>query len=383
MKTKLNESTEDLAEFKGSSGTSKTADPVVSGNAHRGADANSSGETYADVTHSQVLAAMMTHLAGMGKDEMINIYHGLVPPDKTPARGADQTSGETGQVRTSPTAVSGTGDQPDVEPTKNTKSSNKGEFALVSLSPTAVKPVAKEDIDIIFGGDELSEEVREKATIVFEAAVAARLVLESARLEEEFESKLELAVEEIRAEVVESVDKYLSKTAELWVEDNQLAIDHGLKVEMAEELILSMKSIFENNYIEIPADKIDVVAEMTDRVSSLESQLQERDERLLALESKVLEADVEAVFESMTEGLAATEIEKLGILSEGVFYADADEYKKKISIIKETYFPSTAKTPNTSEMLSEELITEGDDKPEVHGVMGAYVSALSKTSKSK
>lgn len=375
---------DELQEFNSSSGVASTADPYDAGDTSRSAD-KSAGETgYSFSTKSEVLSAIMSQIGNLNKDQLGNLYKGLSGPEGQAGRSADKSGGEGGQVSTSPTAVkpvtSATlANAGGSAPYAHNSSTGTGEKGQIRTSPTSV--VAKEDVEEIFGGDELSEELKEKAVIVFEAAINARLVTEVARLEEEFEAALEESVEEIRKEIVENVDKYLSYAVEEWVEENQVAIDTGLKSEMAEELIHGLKSIFEANYIDIPETKVDVVAEMAEKIEDLESRLNEEIEKNITLEQTKQVLEVDGIFESVCEGLAKTQVEKLRTLAEGIVFESADEFERKVSIIKETYFP--ANKPSTSEsMITEEVDTDDDsDRVQATGAMANYVQTLSKSVK--
>jgi hypothetical protein len=380
--------TEDLQEFNSSSGVSSTADPYDAGDASRSADKSAGETSYSDSTKSEVLSAIMNHISGLNKDALVNIYKAYGPTGSS-SRSADKGAGEVGQVRTSPTAVTGTTGGEAVNkggsaPTTHSSKTGKGEDSQLHLSPTAVKPSYKEDVEEIFGGDELSEEIKNKASVVFEAAVNARVIVETARLEEEFETRLSEAVDEVRSEVVDNVDKYLSYAVEEWVEENKVAIDAGLKVEMAEDLISGLKGLFEANYIEIPETKVDVVAEMTEKVEELEQKLNEQIEKNHDLKEKNTALKVEKAFLEMTEGLAETQVEKLRTLVEGVSYDSAKDYKSKLSVIKETYFPSSPKQPEESTVvLTEEVSSESESEyvEPTSGPMAAYVKTATRLSK--
>ena len=373
-KNKLNESTE-LNEFKASDGQSTTADPADEGSTARSADKSGGENSYSFSTKSEVLSMIMNHMLGLNKEQLADVFKGLGGPSGSNARGADKSGGE-GQVKTSPSAVDASGSAPPVAPTMSS-STGSGERAQIRTSPSAV--VAKEDIEEIFAGEDLSEELKEKTQIVFEAAVNAKLVTETARLEETFEAKLSESVEQIRSEVVENVDKYLSYAVEQWVEENQVAIDSGLKVEMAEELIMGLKTVFENNYVEIPETKVDVVAEMADQIEALKAQLAEQTEKTITLEATALELEVEKTFTEVSEGLANTQVEKLGVLAEGISYDTAEDYARKLKIIRETYFP-TNKPSSSTASLNEEIETD-EEAVKPTGRMGAYIAAASKLSK--
>ena len=379
--------TEELLEFDSSSGVSSTADPYASGDSSRSADKSAGEMNYSDSTKAEVLSAIMNQIGGMNKNALIDIYKAYGPTGDA-SRAADSKGGEQGFTGTSPTTVKSVTGGPVVNAggsaptTKNTKS-GQGEEGFKGTSPSTVKPSYKEDVEEIFGGDELSEEIRNKASIVFEAAINARLVVETVRLEEEFETRVEEAIEEIRAEVVENVDKYLSYAVEEWIEENRVALDAGLKVEMAEDLISGLKGLFEANYIDIPEAKLDVVAEMTEKVEELEKQLNEQIEKNHSLRDSNSALKVEQAFAEMSEGLVETQVEKLRALSEGVSYDSDVDYKNKLTVIKETYFPTSPKPVAESTILTEEFSSEPDDGyvAPTSGPMAAYVKAATKLSK--
>jgi hypothetical protein len=379
--------TEELLEFDSSSGVASTADPYASGDSSRSADKSAGEMSYSDSTKAEVLSAIMNRIGGMDKNALVNLYKAYGPTGDA-SRAADSKSGEEGFTGTSPTTVKPVTGGPAVNaggsaPTTNNSKTGKGEEGLKGISPSAIKPSYKEDVEEIFGGDELSEEIRNKASIVFEAAINARLVVETVRLEEEFEARLEESIEEIRSEVVENVDKYLSYAVEEWVEENRVALDAGLKIEMAEDLISGLKGLFEANYIDIPEAKLDVVAEMTEKVEELEKQLNEQIEKNHCLRDNNNALKVEQAFAEMSEGLVETQVEKLRTLSEGVSYDSAVDYKNKLTVIKETYFPSSPKLVAESTILTEEFSSEPDDGyvAPTSGPMAAYVKAATKLSK--
>lgn len=382
-----NKNPDELLEFDASSGVDKTADPYGAGDTSRSADKSGGESSYSSSTKSEVLSAIMKHIGGLDKNALVDIYKAYGPQGST-SRAADKSGGEGSQVSTSSTAVDPVTGGASVNTgsaaaaTKSSKT-GKGEEGQVSTSPTTVKASYKEDVEEIFANDELSEEIKHKASVVFEAAVNARLVLETARLEEEFETRLEEAVEEIRSEVVDNVDKYLSYAVEEWMEENQVAIDSGLKVEMAEDLLSNLKSIFESNYIDIPETKVDVVAEMSETIEDLEAQLNEQIEKNVELKEKYASLEVQQVFSEMSENLAETQVEKLRALSEGISYDSTQEYKNKLSVIRETYFPSTSKQPVDNNVLTEEthVDDESDYVAPMNGRMAAYVNTAKKLSK--
>jgi hypothetical protein len=380
---------EELLEFDASSGVSHTADPYITGSTSRAADHHSGEGSYSDSTKAEVLNAIMNHIGGLNKDALVNIYKAYGPTGSA-ARAADKTGGEIAPLNLAATDAKGLSGLPSVNaggsaPTTHNTMTGKGETGQLMLAPTSVRPSYKEDVEEIFGGDDLSEEIKNKASVVFEAAVNARLVVEQARLEEEFEARLEEAVDEIRDEMVENVDKYLSYAVEEWVEENRVAIDAGLKIEMAEDLITGLKGLFEANYINLPEESLDVVAEMTEEIDSLKNMINEQAEKIHDLKEQNTSLKVEKSFAEMTEGLAETQVEKLRTLVEGVSYDSANDYKKKLGMIKETYFPSSPKKEVTeaSITLTEEVSSDSDNEYVIptSGPMAAYVKTATRLSK--
>jgi len=344
--TENQEMEQDLVEFKSSDDQSETADPVATKDSKRPADKTAGETSIPDFpTKIEAINAVIQMMSGMPKEKIGDIFKGMsVDNSAKNKRPKDQTGGETSQIRLSPTSA-----------------------------------MAKEDMDVIFGGEELSEELREKAVIVFEAAVNSRLATEVVRLEEEFESRLVEALEEKVEQLTENVDKYLSYAVEQWVEDNEVAIESGLKAEVVEGFIHGLKGLFEENYIEIPDDKVDVIAEMASKIEELEDAINSTISENIDLHDYVDSLEVDRVFAEAVESLPLTQQEKLRSLVEGIEYNDVEEFTKKVSVIKETYFPSGKKAAS----LTEEYINE-DDAEEVvapSGPMAHYVTAISKTTK--
>ena len=267
--------------------------------------------------------------------------------------------------------------------------------ATVDMKPSAAvgKGAWKEDIDDMFSGDDLSEEFRERVETVFEAAVNARTNIEAVRLQEAFdeletelEEAFEVALEEQTGKIFEDVasklDQYLDYVVEQWMEDNQIAIDQGLRLDIAENFMQGLHNLFAEHYITVPDEKIDLVAEMKAENDQLKAMLNEVVDNKLELEAVINEATKEATLEEVSEGLAETQIEKLRTLAEGIDYTDATTYRKKLEIVKENYF--TARKPSTSTGLITEEI-DGSDSDVRETVlpqnMQMYATAISKSAK--
>jgi hypothetical protein len=241
----------------------------------------------------------------------------------------------------------------------------------------------KEDVEEMFAGQDLSEEFKDRASTLFEAAVSARLTVEMARLEEEFEEKLATEVVSIEEQLAAKLDSYLDYVVETWLKDNEVAIESTLRNEIMEEFIGSLKNVFEEHYIDVPAEKTDVLESLAARVQELEEKLDEAINENTELKSSVVDHEMNDVFESLCSDLALTQVEKFRALSEGIeFDGDLDTYEKKLSIIKENYFKSTEKAP-TQTVVTEEL-EESDATTDVVYTdprVKSYVQAISRTIK--
>jgi hypothetical protein len=235
-----------------------------------------------------------------------------------------------------------------------------------------------EDVEALFAGEDLSEEFKQKALTIFEAAVKAKMQSEIARLEEAYAATLEEEVETIKEELSSNVDDYLNYVVEQWVSDNEVAIEAGLRTELTEDFISGLRQLFAENYIDIPEDKISVVEEFGNKIEELEAKLNEEIERNVELTKVLSESKKTEVMHSMTEGLTATQAEKLKQLAENVDFVDADSYATKIQTLRESYFPSSVKAQ--AELDKIESGTEGQTMiAEENTVMSKYVRALGKS----
>jgi hypothetical protein len=258
-------------------------------------------------------------------------------------------------------------DEEEVEETKSKKESwKKG------------KKVTKEDIDVaehmdaMLSGQELTEDFRDKAKTIFEAAVLEKINEEVDRLDAQYEETLEENVAEIRTEVSEKVDEYLTYVAKEWLEENKLAVENGLKLEIMENFIKGLKSVFVENYIDIPEEKIDLYQESQTKLEDTESKLNEQIEKNVKLVKEINETRRVIALRDLTEGLTDTQKDKIASLAEGVEYTSDEEYREKVAIIKENYFPksgvvteSTDTETSTESVITEETDTALEDSPAV------------------
>ena len=231
----------------------------------------------------------------------------------------------------------------------------------------------EEDVNALLEGEELSEEFQEKAKTIFEAAINSRVAAIKESLEKDAEAVLAEEIETVKTELNERVDSYLEYVADEWFTENQLAVEQGLKTEMSESFLTGMKSLFEEHYVTIPEEKYDVLESMVEKLDEMETKLNEQIEKNVSLNSRLAESVADGILESVSEGLAATQKEKLASLSESVEFESEESYREKLVTLKESYFPNA--TPTTkAENLSEGV----DNSPEsISGSMGAYLKTLS------
>ena len=234
----------------------------------------------------------------------------------------------------------------------------------------------KEDMDALFTGEELTEEFKEKATTIYEAAVMARVKEEVARLEEEFAAKLEEATAQQIEGLVEQVDGYLGYIAEQWIAQNELALENGIKSEIVESFITGMKGLFEEHYIDVPAEKYDVLGEMEQTIASLESKLDEQVATNVELSKAIAETTKAKIVAEAAEGLSDVEAEKFNAIVEELVYESAETFSTKVKTIRESYF--TKQAAEVKSVVTDTPVEQLTEEKKVDPVMAAYLSALTK-----
>tara|TARA_R110000765_G_scaffold98094_5_gene184459 strand:+ start:402 stop:1313 length:912 start_codon:yes stop_codon:yes gene_type:complete len=229
-----------------------------------------------------------------------------------------------------------------------------------------------EDLDALAADEELSEEFRTKASAIFEAATTAKIASEIDRLEEQYAENLEAEVSTVASDLAEKVDAYLAYVVEQWVEENKVAIENGLRTEIAEDFMTALQGVFKENYIEVPESKVDLVDELADKVVDLEESLNKTTEENIRLSESVREATRTEIVRKFSKDLAATDAEKLAKLVEDVDYVNAETFEMKVSVIAESYFAETAVETVEEEVISDDASTI----VEATGPMAAYAAAL-------
>ena len=246
----------------------------------------------------------------------------------------------------------------------------------------------EEDVNALLQGEELSEEFQEKARTIFETAINAKVASIKVEMEEQLNTQLSEEKEKIAEEFAavkeqlgERVDSYLEYVADEWFEENALAVESGLKTEMTESFLGGMKSLFEEHYVTIPEDKYDVLESMVEKLDDMETKLNEQIEKNIGLNKRLAESVADGILDSVSEGLAETQKEKLASLAEGVEFESEAKYREKLESLKESYFSGkqTTSTANKTETLSEG-VESGHES--YSSSMAAYMKTLGSFSKS-
>lgn len=237
-----------------------------------------------------------------------------------------------------------------------------------------------EDVQAMFEGTEdLTEEFKEKALIVFEAAVVAKVNEQLEKISTNFEAELAEEIETIKTDLSEQLDSYLDYVVEQWMEENRLAVEQGLKAEMVEDFMKGLKGLFEEHYIDIPDEKIDVVEELASKAEELEAKLNEEISKNVELKQLVEEYTKDQLVESVSEDLTETQKAKFKTLAEGVDFKDQESFVQKLEVIKESYFGQAEESKTNYDFDEAEPIEE-EVKP-ASGTMAVYVNAISRSIK--
>ena len=266
---------------------------------------------------------------------------------------------------------------------KPTGDSSSKNMASVKAKPSKASgkvetPSMKEHVDALFNGEELSEDFKDKAVTIFEAAINQRVAETEAELTERYESVISEHTEQLTKELTEKLDDYLSYVVEQWMQENELAVETGIRADIAENFLSGLKGLFESNYIEVPEEKYDLVETLATEVVSLESQLQEELNYNIELKKQVESKTAEEIFTEVTEDLVDTDRERLQQLSEGIEFEDEETFRGKLNILKENYLSDTVVNETGEEIVSEEVQTS--DSP--MDVYAATLGRLTKNAKS-
>ena len=241
--------------------------------------------------------------------------------------------------------------------------------------------VVNEDIAALMAGENLSQDFQRKATAIFEAAVKAKVAELAEELEAKYIEQFEEAYEEMKEDFATKVDDYLDYVVESWMEDNKLAVESGLRTELTESFISSLKQVFEEHYIDIPEQKVDVVAELASKVEALEDQINEEISKNIDLKKQLSEQKKVEVVATVCEGLTLSQQEKIKSIAESVDFVSSDDFKSQLESIKESYFPKETVKPAALDSLEDSVTLTEDTKEnaKVDPIIAAYAKRISQT----
>ena len=250
------------------------------------------------------------------------------------------------------------------------------------------KKMKKEDIDLsddinaLFGDEELSEEFKEKATTIFEAAVISKINESLEEMSQMFETATALEEDEVKAEMVEKLESSLDYVVNEWMDNNRLAVENGIRTEIAEEFMGGLKTLFEQSYIEMPEEKVDVLGELSDKVDSLEEELNKELQKNIDLSTEIETLHRGSAIADVSQDLTVAQSEKLKGLAEGVDFVSEEDFKEKIEMLKDTYFTDIEEEAQNETIFDEEEpLEEEASTPKVSNEMAQYMSAISRTVK--
>ena len=239
----------------------------------------------------------------------------------------------------------------------------------------------KEDVEALVSGDDtLSEEFKTKAATIFEAAVKSRVRSEIERIDDELKTEKETEIDSVKEEISVKVDTYLNYVVEEWTKENELAIERGLKGEIAEDFISGLKQLFEDHYIDVPDEKYDVLEAQSEKISELEEKLNEAIQKSVDLTSSNEKLVREQVISEVSEDLADTEIEKFKSLTQDVEFGNEASFREKLDTLKENYFPKSQPSSTSDETIGDEDGSTAQDV-DTTDAMKTYMSAISRNQK--
>ena len=237
----------------------------------------------------------------------------------------------------------------------------------------------KSDIDALVGDADLSEEFKTKAATIFEAAITSKVKAEQGRLQSEYDTKFEEEISKSKSELTEKVDSYLNYVVEEWMKENKLALERGIKGEIAEDFIGGLKKLFEDHYIDVPDEKYDVLEDQASKIEGLEKKLNEEIEKNVEMNKVNGSYKRQEIIDENSKDLADTAKEKFDSLVEGVEYSSEEDFAKKVETIKESYFGQKAEKSTDSVDIDDVAVGGETSNEDLSNAMAAYTNAISKT----
>ena len=251
----------------------------------------------------------------------------------------------------------------------------------VAEAVSEIEDQIEEDVEALLSGEDLTEEFRDKAKTIFEAALNARTQQIEEAVVAHYEQQIAEAVVEIEESLTERLDSYLEYVADEWIQENALTVERGIQAQATESFLMGLKGLFEEHYVSIPEDKYDVLESMVEKLDEMETKLNEQIERNVALNKRLAESATDIIFAEVSEGLALSQKDKLASLAENVEFGSEEDYREKLVTLRESYFPSNVVTQRDSQDYMAEETTELTEQVNVTGSMGMYLEALQRVSK--
>ena len=301
---------------------------------------------------SEILQGLVDHMKGLKKEDLAKLYGSQILEQDDEEEEDDDEDGEE-------------------------EESEEKKVKKESIDQIVDGLDVSDDVTALVDGEELSEEFKTKAATIFESAVKTKVRVELEKIQEQNDKVMEDMAESTMNDIVEKVDDYMNYVVEQWMEDNQLAIERGLKGEIAEDFISGLKNLFEDHYIDVPDEKYDILEANLTKIEELEEKLNKQMEENVQLKKQKGELVKESMISAVADGMTDTETEKFQSLVEDVEFSDEETYKGKLQTIRESYF-GTEKEVKT-EVLTEEGST--DTPVETSGTMAQYMSAIGKDAK--
>jgi hypothetical protein len=298
---------------------------------------------------SEILAGLVDHMKGLKKEDLAKMYGSTVLGEEGDDEEDDEEDSEE-----------------DAEESKKVKESIDQKIEDLDVS---------QDVEALIADEELSEEFKTKAATIFETAIKTKVRSELEKIQEENDKQMKELAETSMTSMVEKVDDYLNYVVEQWMTDNELAIERGLKGEIAEDFISGLKGLFEDHYIDVPDEKYDILEANLTKIEELEDKLNKQMEENVQLKKAKGELVKESMIADVADGMTDTETEKFQSLVDDVEFSDEESYKEKLQTIKESYFGTGKVEAQETEVLTEE---GSEETIEVSGQMAKYMSAIKK-----
>jgi hypothetical protein len=341
------ETEEELVEFQASGEASSVPDPIETGSSRRKAD-KTNAMPMQKLGKTGVIAQVVDAMAGMTPGQAGKVYKGI---------------------------TSDAGNKSSIKAKENPG----GKVKLHTMANIKVK----EDLESLFGDQEsLTEDFFDKAATIFEAALNVKATIVEEALKEEFDRQLAEATEQLEEEYEKKIDDYLNYVADTWMEENEIAIESALKVEMAENFLTGLQQMFVENHIEIPEDKADHFGEMEAKIDELEEQLNKEVDEKIALTSAMKDQKVNIAFHEKSTGLTLKQKDEFNDLVEGLEYDNIEDCNQKMDVILETYFNKPAATDTAVDESEPVDVDEEGAVTRSDPSMAAYAQAISRTLRS-